>query len=125
MKAITRSFFIFLLALAVSPAFFASCNKHDDDHHDDNHNDPGDTSKPVITMTSPSDSSMYNDGDTIWMKGAVTDNDMHEINLVLTGNSATDTLYEEELHVHGQTNSTINKFWVADVSTHTNATLTI
>ena len=59
----------------LSMLHFTACKK-DDDH---DHSSSTDTDKPVITMSSPSDSMMYNNGDTMYIKGTVTDNSLHEL----------------------------------------------
>ena len=63
-----------ILALLLTTVLFA-CKK-EEDHHDHDH-DEVDTTTPVITINSPSDSLVYHNGDTVHMTGTITDNELH------------------------------------------------
>lgn len=109
-----------LPAIACSLMFCASCKK-DHDHDDD----ASDTEKPVISLTSPLDMSTYTSGDTVWIKGLVTDKSLHELSITLKSDKNGAVLYSSEPVVHDFTSYTLNTCWKSMVTEKTNATLTV
>ena len=67
---------------------------------------------------------MYNNGDTIRIRGTVTDNSLHE--LLETIVDANDSiLYSQAPVVHDLTTYTINMDWKSQVANHTNASVIV
>lgn len=112
--------FTALLCLMFSMLHFTACKK--DEAQDDDLNDHD---KPVITMTSPSDSLMYNNGDTIRINGTVTDHSLHELLVTIVDNANDSVLYSQSPEVHDFTSYTIDMKWKAQVANHTNASVIV
>lgn len=107
-----------------SAAMFAiftlsNCKK---DKTDEEEND---TTTPVVTLTAPNDMQMYNSGDTVFIKGSATDNEMHEMLIELKDDSTNAVLFTKAPTVHDLSSYNINEAWKSSVSKHTNATLTV
>ena len=117
-----KPFFIRLCyGIALLSLLTMNACKKDDDH---DHSSSTDSDKPVITMSSPSDSMMYNNGDTMYIKGTVTDNSLHE--LLVTVTDANDSiLYSQAPVVHDLTSYTIDMSWKTQVGNHTNASIIV
>lgn len=122
MKNQKKIFNLALLAATVCLVFISACKK--DKEPDDDH-DPNDKTVPVLTIQSPTDLQMYNNGDTVWIKGTLTDNSLHECYIALKNNADSSILFEQSPTVHDLTSYDINTFWKSSVKDHTNATLTI
>jgi hypothetical protein len=106
-----------LIFLGLLAAFTAvSCEKHDNDHE-------ADTSKPVVSVTSPLDLAVYSNGDTIRIKGTMEDNEMHEAVVSIMDDTTNAVLFSYAPYVHEKTSITIDTFWKATVSKKTKATL--
>jgi len=100
---------------------FTSCKK--EDH---NHDHPTtDTSKPVVSISSPTAMQVYNSGDTVRIKGLVTDASLHELLIRIVKDSDQTELFRATPVVHDMTSYTIDTYWKSSVSDHTNATLII
>jgi len=99
-----------LLGILFALFTFASCHKDKD--------------KPELTVTSPSDGSMFNSA--INITGTVTDKSLHEMSLKITRDADAVVLFEKELSVHDLTSYNFNEtFAPAAVSVSTPVTLTI
>lgn len=122
MKNPKKIFNLALIAAAACLLAINACKKHDD--HDDDH-DPNDKTIPVLTIQSPTNMQMYNNGDTVWIKGTLTDNSLHECYMVIKKNADSSILFEQSPTVHDLTSYDINAFWKSSVKDQTNATLTI
>lgn len=109
-----------LVALATAGMFLQSCEKH---KHDDDE-DKNDHSIPVLNITSPTAMQMFNNGDTVWIKGTLTDNSLHECYISIK-NDKDSLLFESSPTVHDLSSYDINTFWKSAVSDHTNAVLKI
>lgn len=119
-----NTFLLALVPVLVSSMFFiSSCKKNNDGDDDDD--GASDTENPVITMTSPTDMQVYALGDTVWLKGLVTDKSLHELSITLKNDKDGSVLYSQTPTVHDFTSYTINAFWKSVVTEKTNATLTI
>ena len=100
------------LALVISSLLFtAACKKHDDHKHDET-----DTTYPQITITTPVDMQTYKSGDSVYIKGSVTDNDLHEMKITITKDSDSSELFSESPVVHGMSSYAINTFWLSGLS---------
>ena len=78
-----------ILYTACIAAFLCSCKK-----------DAGDTSRPVIALSSPTDHQTFTAGQTVTISATITDNDeLHEVHLYVR-NKATGT---EVLHLEEHT----------------------
>lgn len=104
-------------------AVFATCKK-------DKQPEPAavpvdDLTTPVITLSSPADSSIYHNGDTIFMSGSVTDNDLHAGIIEIKDDTTSSVYYSTAPYVHGLHTAVINFYWVVNVSQNSKATLTV
>lgn len=96
-------------------ALFASCK-----------GDKGDTSTPTITNTQPADNAVFTSGQTINIRGTLSDNDLHAGTITITNDAGGGTLGSPiYLSIHGISTYNINESWVAAASVVTNATITI
>lgn len=113
---------ILLTLGAVAMFTFSSCEKEEDDH---SHDTTGDRDKPVLSITSPSDMQIFYSGDTVRIKGTVSDASLHEMLIKILRDSDNSELFRETPTVHDMTSYSINTFWKSQVSDHTNARLII
>lgn len=113
--------FKFLLASGViALTTLAACEKNDDDHD----HEP-DTTKPVVSLTSPLNLAVYNFGDTVWIKGTMQDNSLHEAVISIMNDTTNAVLFAFQPIVHEKTSYAIDTFYKAAVNTKTKATLTV
>lgn len=94
--------------------FFLSCK-----------GDESDTSVPVISGTQPADNTVFTSGQTVNIRGTVSDNELHEGKITITNNTGGATLYTVTQSIHGFSTYNINESWVAAAATPTNATISI
>lgn len=99
---------------------WSSCKKKENSDMD-----PSDKSAPVITLISPGDSQTYTSGDTVWIKGSMTDKSLHESLITLIRDSDSASLLNETPYVHDLTSYNFNYFWKSMATVKTTATLTI
>lgn len=111
-----------LSALMIGLVMLGACKKEEDDH---DHNTTGDKDKPVITLISPVNLQMYNNGDTVKIKGTLTDASLHELLIKITKDADGSILFQDAPAVHDLTSYTINSAWKSSVTDHTNATLVV
>ncbi|HEY1045826.1 MAG TPA: hypothetical protein VGF79_05265 [Bacteroidia bacterium] len=111
-----------LILLAVLAIAFSSCKKEEDDH---SHDSTSDTSKPVITISSPVSTAMYNNGDTIKIRGKVTDNSLHELLIKVVNDANGAVLYSTAPTVHDLTTYSFSVDWKSSVTDHTNASIIV
>lgn len=110
------------IALIAALVSFNACKREEDDH---GHDETSDRDKPEITITSPSSMQVYYSGDTVRIKGLVTDASLHEMIIKITKDSDGTVLFSETPTVHDMNMYTINTFWKSNVSDHTNARLIV
>ncbi|MEZ4805821.1 MAG: hypothetical protein R2852_10140 [Bacteroidia bacterium] len=113
-----------LLAIVILSIFLISCDKKDDNTTTPA-TDNSDKDKPVITINTPTAMQIYNSGDTIRIKGMVTDASLHELLIKITKDSDGSELFSETPTVHDLKSYTIDTYWKSAVSGHTNATLVV
>jgi len=105
------------------PLLIISCEKDkaglDEHHHEE------DTTFPVVNLTSPSDSTIYNSGDTVFITGYVTDEDLHEGEITIIDDTSAFLYFTENPYVHGQDTAQINYFYVVNVTQNRVVTLTV
>ncbi|MBC7426104.1 MAG: hypothetical protein H7321_06175 [Bacteroidia bacterium] len=101
----------------------ASCKK-DDDHHD-HPADTTDKDAPVLSISSPAPLQMYNNGDSVYIKGLATDVSLHEMTIRITDDAGGTQLFYDAPLVHDLETYTIDSKWKSNVSTHTNATVVV
>jgi len=106
--------FNLLASIAICTIIFSNCKKEEEDK-----------SAPVVNITLPVSTQMYNSGDTVKIKGTVTDNEMHEMLIEIRNDANDSILYSETPSVHDLSSYVINTFWKSKVSTHTNATIKV
>lgn len=100
-------FFIFSLLV-----IFSSCNKDEETSDHNLHHSDDDTSLPVIVLYSPSDSSVYHNGDTVYISGTVSDNDL-DTGIILIKNDTTAFEYFNQLHeIHTGGTATIEYMYI-------------
>ncbi|MCX6199746.1 MAG: Ig-like domain-containing protein [Bacteroidetes bacterium] len=69
--------------------------------------------EPVITITNPTDTTNINAGDTIEIKGALSDNiNLHEFYLTIKNNSTDSVLVYDNPYVHGGKTYPFNYLWI-------------
>lgn len=100
----------------------SSCKKEDDHQHED---DSTDIVKPSVMVTLPSSMQMYNNGDTVKIKGSVSDASLHELLIKIVNDADGTILYSETPTVHDLTSFSINSNWKSNVTTHTNASVIV
>ena len=93
---------IVLVILAVSILF--ACKKEEDQPQEDE----VDTTTPVVTITSPNDSTVYQNGDTVHMTGTVTDNDLHNGVIKIINDTTAFEYYSYSHYVHETSSAVIN-----------------
>lgn len=111
-----------LSALLIGIMMLSACKKEEDDH---DHNSAGDKDKPVITLTTPVNLQMYNNGDTVKIKGTLTDASLHELLIKITNDANGSILFQDAPLVHDLTTYNINSAWKSAVTDHTNATVVV
>lgn len=110
---------LFLLGIAL----ISSCKKEHD--HDHNH-DTNDTSSPVVTVNSPTDSTVYHNGDTVFISGSVTDNDLHGGTILLKNDTSAVEYLNQYHNVHQLTSANFSYQYILNGITQTEAvTLTV
>ena len=69
--------------------------------------------EPVITLTTPTDTTNIYAGDTIQIKGTVSDNkDLHEFYLTIKNNGNDSVMAYENPYVHGAKTHNFDYFWI-------------
>jgi hypothetical protein len=104
---------LWILTLAF---IWIACGKHhnvDDDDYD--------TTKPVLTITLPAPNQSYKSGDSVKLKGTLTDKSLHDFQWKIVQNSNNSILYQAEISVHDYTSYTIDLGWKSSVTTATDA----
>ncbi len=119
-NSISKSKAFLILTLLVATVF-TSCKKEDDDHD----HTTTDTTKPVVTISSPTTMQVFNSGDTVRIKGVATDASLHELLIRIVKDSDQTELFRATPVVHDLTSYTIDTYWKSAVTDHTNATLII
>ncbi|GIV33889.1 MAG: hypothetical protein KatS3mg031_1424 [Chitinophagales bacterium] len=96
---------------------FTGCDKKDDDHHSG-----PDTQAPVFNITSPTPMQVFNNGDTVFLRGTLTDDkSLHDLEILIKNADNDSTLFSLSQSVHDLTSYNIDFFWKSSVSDHTNA----
>ncbi len=113
----TALYFISIMSLIQ----LSSCKK-EDDHHDD---DANDHDKPSLAINTPSNLQMFNNGDTIKIRGLVSDASLHELLVKIVNDSDNSVLYSETPTVHDLTTYSLNSNWKSAVSNHINASVIV
>ena len=106
--------------LSLAATQFFSCEK-DEAHHDD----VSDSIKPTVVISTPSNLQMYNNGDTIKIKGLVSDASLHELMVKIVKDSDNSVLYSETIYAHDLTTYALNSNWKSAVTDHTNASVIV
>ncbi len=104
--------FIKRAALAAILAFFiTSCSKKEQNPSPSNN--PAE--KAVFDIQSPKEGTVFNIGDTVWLKGTVTtQDDLHGYDVKITNTTAQSVVFFGGDHLHGNT-IVLNSFWVNNV----------
>lgn len=104
--------FIIIAALAAILTFFiTSCSKKEQN--------PSPSSNPaekaVFNIQSPKEGTIFNLGDTVWLKGTVTSTgDLHGYDVKITNTTSQSVVFFGGDHLHGNT-IVLNAFWVNNV----------
>ncbi len=70
--------------------------------------------EPIITITNPTDTTTINTGDTVQIKGTVSDNvDLHEFYLTIKNNTTDSTVASDNPYVHGGKTFSFDYAWIA------------
>lgn len=119
-----KNFTTIKFAIAAISMALLSTNSCKKDHHDDDHKTT-DSSAITITINKPTNTQMFNTGDTVKIVGLIDGKDLHECYISITDNADAALLYSKTPSVHDLNTYTINEFWKASVSKHTDATITV
>jgi len=120
------NFFLFKTTciLFLAAAQLSSCKKEVD--HDHQHNDDAsDKVKPTVVISTPSSLQMYNNGDTIKIRGLVSDASLHKLLVKIVKDIDSSILFMETPLVHNLISFTIQSNWKSQVANHTNATVIV
>ncbi|MGV3597834.1 MAG: hypothetical protein ACO1PI_08175 [Bacteroidota bacterium] len=114
MKPFIKRETVLRAALAATLTFFiTSCNKKEQNPS------PSDypAQKAVFDIQSPKEGTVFNIGDTVWLKGTVTtQDDLHGYDVKITNTTAQSVVFFGGDHLHGNT-IVLNSFWVNNVKT--------
>jgi hypothetical protein len=111
---------IFIL---LSFSLLFACKK-EEDHDDDHAHDTTDTTYPVVTINSPTESEMFHNGDTVHMNGLVTDNELHNGVIKIIDDTTAFEYYSYYHYVHETSSSVIDfDYVVTGVTTNSAVTL--
>ena len=105
---------ILFTGIAVAGILVSSCTSNSDD-----------TSTPVISITQPATSQVYNAGDAVQIKGLLTDNHLHEAKITVSNDAGGPALFSKSIDVHGATSYTINESFTPVVAVVVNATVKV
>lgn len=96
-----KSFRILILPMVFAAILF-SCSEEEND-----------TQAPVINLSAPVDMQMYNNGDTVYIQGTVTENDdLHEMVVSVKRSADSYILFQYIPTVHGLESYQLDTFWV-------------
>ena len=109
-----------VIVLSLLLAQLISCKK-DEAHHDD----VSDSIKPTVVISAPSNLQMYNNGDTVKIRGLASDASLHELMLKIVKDSDNSVLYSETINAHDLTTYALNSNWKSAVTDHTNASVIV
>ena len=110
-----------ILGLLAASVLFACKKEEDHDHH----HDETDTTIPVVTISTPNDSTVYHNGDTVHMTGNVTDNDLHNGVIKIIDDTTAFEYYAYYHYVHETSSAVINfDYIVTGVTQNSAVTLT-
>lgn len=105
-----------LLFLASFSVILSSCKKDEEET---------DTNAPLITVSSPSESAMFMNGDTVFIKANVTDASLHELLVKIQNTGTSEVVFTATPVVHDLTEYNLDTYWVSNVSDHSNMLLSI
>lgn len=109
-----------ILGILAASILFA-CKKEEDQLQEDE----VDTTTPVVTITSPDDSLVYQNGDTVHMIGTVTDNELHNGEIKIIDDTTAFEYYGYYHYVHESSSAVINfDYIVTGVTQNSAVTLT-
>lgn len=95
-----------------------SCKEDDHDHDKDMNN-------PLITLLKPTENQIYLRLDTVWIKGVITDEELHECYISISDSADNSVLFQTSPMVHDMTTYNVDTFWVSDVLKPTRAIVSI
>ena len=89
------------LVYILLPLVLLACNK-----------DEKDTQAPEVIIVNPIANVIYKSGDTVFIKGTVTDEELHELNIQVTKENDTLVLFTANPMVHEKQSYNMNEMWV-------------
>lgn len=92
---------------------------------DEKHENETDNTVPIFTIAAPLSGSQYNNGDTVWIKGLLTDNELHEMSIDIIRQKDSSSLYHEIISVHDLSSYTIKSYWKSNVTDTTQAVVVL
>lgn len=102
---------------------YASCKKEEDHDH---HHDTDDSTIPVVTLTSPIENATYHNGDTVFITGSVTDNELHAGTIIIRDDTTLTDYFSQIHNVHQQSSVAINfQYIVSGITTNRAVTLSV
>ena len=90
-----------LITIAATMISFSACKKHDEDKN-----------APTIVITSPTANQTFENGDTVFLKGTATDEELHELLLSVNVDNDTTNLFRKMPTVHEMEKYEFNEFFV-------------
>lgn len=100
---------------------YASCKKEDDHDHD---HGTEDTTYPVVTVNTPADSSVYHNGDTVFIDALASDNSLHQGTVLIKDDTTAALYYDQYPYIHDLTSAQISyQYVVSGITQNSAATL--
>lgn len=90
-----------LITIAATMISISACKKHDEDKN-----------APTIVITSPTGNQTFENGDTVFLKGTATDEELHELLLTVNVSNDTMNLFRSMPKVHEMEKYEFNEFFV-------------
>lgn len=101
--------------------FLYACDREPDHVHDTT-----DSSAPNLTLDSPADSSVYHNGDTVFITGNITDNELHGGTIILKNDTTAFEYLNQYHNVHQLTSANFSYQYILSGFTQSEAvTLTV
>lgn len=103
-----------IIFILITVLFFFSCKKENAKEENHVQNEMTDSTTPVVVLNSPIENSVFHNGDTLFISGSVSDNELHGGTVILK-NDTSSLVYLNQYHnVHGLSTATINFFYVVN-----------
>lgn len=106
---------LILISVFSALALFSACEKHKED-----------ANAPNISILNPTEGQVFKNGDTVRIKGTVSDEELHEMELSVIKSNDTTVYFKASPYVHEKASYDLNEYFVVDkIADSTNAVLTV